>query len=142
MTAWKSTAKQNSIYSFLSIWMLLCLKVTRKSEIFFLWLEKLVLWPLNVCVFQWLFQKIKSTLKKKKRKVKLCLKRCNQYLQIENDKCSCPVVFYKKGVLKIFGKFTGKQPWGEGGGCYFSKIALGHECFPVNFPKIFRTALL
>ena len=58
----------------------------------------------------------KKHIKKKKRKVKLCLKRCNQYLQIENDKCSCPVVFCKKGVLKIFGKFTGKQPWGEGGG--------------------------
>ena len=41
---------------------------------------------------------------------------------------SRPEVFCKKGILKIFAKFTGKH--------------LRHRCFPVNFAKFLRTHFL
>ena len=51
----------------------------------------------------------------------------------------------KKGVLKNFTKFTGKQLCQD---LYFNKVAglrpllkkrLWHRCFPVNFGKFLRT---
>ena len=54
---------------------------------------------------------------------------------------SRPEVFYKKGVLRNFVKFTGKHL------CltlFFNKVFLlekrpWHKCFPVNFAKFLRT---
>ena len=40
---------------------------------------------------------------------------------------SHPEVFYKKGFLRNFGKFTEKQ-----------LLRLWHRCFPVNFGKFLR----
>ena len=59
-------------------------------------------------------------------------------------------MFYKKGVLKNFTKFTGKHPWQR---LFFDKVAglrpatsfkktLWHRCFPVNFPKFVRTKFI
>ena len=59
-------------------------------------------------------------------------------------------VFYKKGVLKIFAKLTGKHLYQS---LFFNKIAglrlatllkrrLWHRCFPKNFAKFFRTFFL
>ena len=56
----------------------------------------------------------------------------------------------RKGVLKNFSKFTGKQMYQS---LYFTKVAglrpatltkwrLWHRCFPVNFAKFLRTPLL
>ena len=52
-------------------------------------------------------------------------------------------VFFKKGVLKIFLKFTGKRlPWGLLQACNFIKKRLQHQCFPVKFKKFLRTSIL
>ena len=56
-------------------------------------------------------------------------------------RCSHPVVFLRKGFLKIYSKFTGEHP------CWsvisllgnFIEIILWHGCFPVNLLHIFRT---
>ena len=56
-------------------------------------------------------------------------------------------MFYKKGFLRNFSKFTGKHPCQR---VFFNKIAgfrpatllkktLWHRCFPVNFEKFLRT---
>ena len=61
-----------------------------------------------------------------------------------------PEVFYKKGVLKNFIKFTGKHLCR---GLFFNKVEnlrlatllktrLRHRCFPVNFVKFLRTPFL
>ena len=65
--------------------------------------------------------------------------------------CLCrssrPDVFYKKGILRNFAKFTGTQPCQS---FFFNKVAglapatllkkrLWHRCFPVNFVKFLRT---
>ena len=47
-------------------------------------------------------------------------------------------VIYKKGVLKIFAKFTGKHLCQS----FFLKKRLWHRCFPVNFSKFLRTPVL
>ena len=63
---------------------------------------------------------------------------------------SLPEVFGKKGVLKIFAKFTVKQLCRS---LFFNKFAglrpatlwkkiLRHRCFPVIFPKFLRTPFL
>ena len=60
---------------------------------------------------------------------------------------SRPDVFCKKGVLRNFTKFTGKQLCQS---LFFNKVAglrpatllkkrLWHSCFPVNFVKFLRT---
>ena len=52
-------------------------------------------------------------------------------------------VFCKKGVLKIFLKFTGKRlPWSLLQACNFIKKRLQHWCFPVKFAKFLRTSIL
>ena len=59
-------------------------------------------------------------------------------------------VFWKKGVLRNFAKFTGKQLRQS---LFFNKVAgfrpatllkkkLWHSCFPVNFAKSLRTPFL
>ena len=58
---------------------------------------------------------------------------------------SCPEVFCKKGVIRIFTKFTGKHMCQS----HFSiklqtqacnlKKRLWHRCFPVNFAKFLKT---
>ena len=61
-----------------------------------------------------------------------------------------PQVFYKKGVLKNFAKFTGKHLCQ---GLFSNKVGglrpatllkkrLWHGCFPVNFPIFLRTSIL
>ena len=62
------------------------------------------------------------------------------------DRSSHPEVFLRKGVLKIWSKFSGEHP------CRsvisiklqrnFIEIALRHGCFPVNLQPIFRTLFL
>ena len=50
---------------------------------------------------------------------------------------SRPEVFWKKGVLRNFVKFTGKHLCQS---LFFDKVAgLRHGCFPVNFAKFLRT---
>ena len=46
----------------------------------------------------------------------------------------------KKGVLKIFTKFTGKHLWLSP--ATLLKRRLRHRCFPLNFVKFLRTAFL
>ena len=66
-----------------------------------------------------------------------------------NTQCwsSSPEVFYKKGVLRNFLKFTGKHLCQS---LFFTKVAgqspatllkerLWHRCFPVDFVKFLRT---
>ena len=59
-------------------------------------------------------------------------------------------VFFKKGALKNFSKFTGKHLCRS---LFFNKVAgltpatllkkrLRHRCFPVNFEKLLRTPFL
>ena len=59
-------------------------------------------------------------------------------------------MFYKKGVLRNFTKFTGKHLCQS---FFFNKVAglrpatllmkrLWHRCFPVNFVKVIRTSFL
>ena len=73
------------------------------------------------------------------------------------DTCACsknrssrPEVFCKKGVLRNFAKFTGKNLCQS---LFFNKVAglrpatvlkkrLRHRCFPVNFVKFLRTPFL
>ena len=61
-----------------------------------------------------------------------------------------PEVFYKKGLLKTFAKFTGKHLCQS---LFFNKVAglrsatllkmrLWYRCFPVNFAKFWRTPFL
>ena len=63
-----------------------------------------------------------------------------------------PDMFYKKGVLRCFAKFTGKRLCLS---LFFNKVAglaglrpatlskkrLGHRCFPMNFAKFLRKPL-
>ena len=64
---------------------------------------------------------------------------------IENHgfRSSHPEVFLRKGVLKIYSKFTGEQPWRNmiliKLRSKFIQIARRHECPPVNLLHIFRT---
>ena len=62
---------------------------------------------------------------------------------------SCPEVFYKKGVLRSFAKFTGKhlcqrlflmklQTWPA----TLLKKGLWRKCFPVNFARFLSTPFL
>ena len=72
----------------------------------------------------------------------------NQYTYQQYRKkfrSSRPKVFYKKGVLKNFTKFTGKHLCQR---LFFNKVAglrlyqkkrLWHRCFLVNFVKFLRT---
>ena len=63
---------------------------------------------------------------------------------------SRPEVFYKKGVLRNFIKFTGKHLcqslfFNKGAGlrpATLLKKRLWHRCFPVNFEKLLRTPFL
>ena len=54
-----------------------------------------------------------------------------------------PEVFLRKGVLKIYGKFTGDNPWQSVISIKLLsnliEIALRHGCSPVNFLHSFRT---
>ena len=63
------------------------------------------------------------------------------------DRSSRPEVFFRKGVLRNFAKFTGKRLCQS---LFFNKVAglrsatvfkkrLWHMCFPVNFAKFLRT---
>ena len=63
---------------------------------------------------------------------------------------SRPEVFCKKGVLRNFAKFTGKELCRS---LFFNKVAgltpatllrkrLWHRCFPVNFARFLRTSFL
>ena len=54
---------------------------------------------------------------------------------------SRPEVFYKKGVLTNFAKFTGKHLC-QSLFFYLIKKRLWHRCFPVNFAKFLRTLFL
>ena len=66
------------------------------------------------------------------------------------NRSSRPVVFYKKGVLRNFTKFTRRQLCQSP---FFNKVAglrpatllkrrLWHRCFPVNFAKFLRTPFI
>ena len=84
---------------------------------------------------------VKYLLKKKC----LPLKRCIQL----NLRSSLPEVFYKKGVLKNFAKFTGKQLCQslffnklQGSPTTLLKKKLWDRCFPVNFVKFLGTPIL
>ena len=49
-------------------------------------------------------------------------------------------MFFKKGVLKNFAKFTGKHLCQS---LFFDKVAgLRHRCFPLNFAKFLRTSFI
>ena len=67
-------------------------------------------------------------------------------LRHKNKQESCPDVFCKKGVLRNFAKFPGKQLCQR---FFFNKVAglgplikksLWHKCFLVNFAKFPRTS--
>ena len=73
--------------------------------------------------------------------------KCNLDSQIQKQP---PEIFYKKGALKNFTKFTGKHLCQS---LFFNKIAglrratllntiLWHRYFPVNFAKLLRTSFL
>ena len=70
---------------------------------------------------------------------------CNNHFTL--NRSSHPEVFCKKGVLKNFAKFTGKQQCQSH---FLIKLqALGpdikrpwHRCFPVNVAKFLRTSFL
>ena len=58
-------------------------------------------------------------------------------VNIIKNRSSCPGVFCKRGVLKIFAKFIGKHLWQS---LFFNKVTLlkkklWHRCLPVNFAK-------
>ena len=63
----------------------------------------------------------------------------NEYfLKISLSRSSRPEVFCKKGVLRNFAKFTGKQLCQS---LFFNKVAgLRHRYFPVKFAKFLRTS--
>ena len=67
------------------------------------------------------------------------------------SRSSRPKVFFKKGILKNFAKFTGKHLYQS---LFFNKVAelkpatllkknrLWHRCFPVNIAKFLRAPFL
>ena len=59
---------------------------------------------------------------------------------------SRPEAFLRKGVLKIYSKFTGEHPWRNAISmkllCNFTQIALRYGSFPVNLLHIFRPPFL
>ena len=59
---------------------------------------------------------------------------------------SHPGVFLRKGVLKIWSKFTGEHQWQSVISIklqsHFIEIEFRHGCFPVNLLHIFRTPFL
>ena len=69
--------------------------------------------------------------------------------QINSGRSSRPEMFCKKGVLRNFAKFTGKQLCqsllfnkAADRACNFIKKRLWHRCFPVNFAKFLRIPFL
>ena len=54
-----------------------------------------------------------------------------------NQKQSCPGLLCKKGILKIFPKFTGTLVLES----FLFKKRLWHRCFPVNFAKFLRISI-
>ena len=71
-------------------------------------------------------------------------------VKMKNFRSSRPEVFYKKGAVRIFTKFTGKYLCQS---LFLNKVAglrtatllkkrLWHRCFPVNFVKSLRTPLM
>ena len=62
---------------------------------------------------------------------------------ILKDRSSHPKVFLRKGVLRIYSKFTGEQPCRSAISvkllCNFIKITLWHGCSPVNVLHISST---
>ena len=56
------------------------------------------------------------------------------------------MVFFRKGVLKIYSKFTGEHPSRSAISikllCNFIEIALRHGCCPVNWLYILRKLFL
>ena len=85
----------------------------------------------------------KSTFKKERKK-----RQVNIICNVKQP----PKVFCKKAALKIFGKtpeaesyfskFAGLGLKSVSLTCDFIKIALRHECFPVDFLNILKTAFL
>ena len=72
------------------------------------------------------------------------------YKLCENNRSSCPEVFFQKDVLRDFTKFTGKHLCQSLQG-NFIEITLRQglhkkeslaQCFPVNFAKFLRTPFL
>ena len=67
-------------------------------------------------------------------------------LTIRHHRSSRPEVFLEKGVLKIYGKFTGGHPCRSviliKLLCNFFEIALRYGCSPVNLLHVFRKAFL
>ena len=64
-------------------------------------------------------------------------------LKHASGRSSCPEVFYKKGVLKNFAKFTGKHQCQRlflikllAEACNFIKKRLWYRCFLMGFAKI------
>ena len=62
-----------------------------------------------------------------------------KFLKQEINRSSRPEVFYKKGVLRNFAKFTGKHLCQSLRPATLLKKRLWHRCFPVNFVKFLRT---
>ena len=58
----------------------------------------------------------------------------------KEKRSSCPELFYKKGVLKTFTKFTGKHLRQRVS--FLIKKRLWHRCFPMNFEKFLRAPFL
>ena len=65
---------------------------------------------------------------------------------IPRIRSTSPEVFLRKGVPKIWSKFTGEHPCRSVVSikllCNFIEIALPHACSPVNLPHIFRSSFL
>ena len=72
------------------------------------------------------------------------------FIKCSKFRSSYPEVFFKKGTLRNFAKFTGKHVCQS---LCFNKVAglrsanlfkkiLSHRCFPVNFAKFLRTSFL
>ena len=65
-------------------------------------------------------------------------------MSISRSRSSRPGLFLRKGVLKIYSKFTGEHPCRSAISIKlqsnFIEITLRHECSPVNLLHIFRTA--
>ena len=57
-------------------------------------------------------------------------------VSFSRGRSNCPEVFCKKGVLRIFTKFTGKHLVQ----IHIFKQRIWHRCFPVNFVKFLRTS--
>ena len=62
---------------------------------------------------------------------------------VKSSRGSHPEGFLRKGVLKIYSKFTGEHPCRSAISimllCNSTEIAFRHGCSPVNFQHIFRT---